>query len=213
MMVSRMQQSLRSRGNDVSDSTDWIGRRRSAESLTAVAEAEQGLRVVGGGSHSWSGELLQLRESTMQMLKMVAMAMAVVAGACLVTSADDAVWRSSKPLRIRTASTGAQARSAAAQSDWDRIEYPLLVQRLQAAIDQARADVEFWKLRLKNYEPLRFTDATQTAIKYAENSLQASRRYEAAATRKLSLVRRHRMALGELRARMLQHGRVKSQLD
>ena len=213
MMVSRMQQSLRSPGNDASGSTDWIGRRRPGETLSAVAEAGQGLPVVGGGSHSWSGELLQLRESMMQILKTAAMAMAVVAGACQVTRADEGVWRSSKPLQIRVASTRAQAGSTAAQSVWDRIEYPLLVQRLQIAIHQAQADVEFWQLRLENYEPLRFTDATQTAIKYAENSLHASRRDEADATRKLSLVRRHRVALGELRARMLQRGRVKSQLD
>ncbi|MFT4558835.1 MAG: hypothetical protein ACI92S_004222, partial [Planctomycetaceae bacterium] len=36
--------------------------------LTVVEELETGLRVVGGSSHSWSGELLQLRDSTMQML-------------------------------------------------------------------------------------------------------------------------------------------------
>ncbi|MFT5093346.1 MAG: hypothetical protein ACI93T_002173, partial [Porticoccaceae bacterium] len=139
----------------------------------------------------------------MQMLKTAAMAIAVLAGTDLVTSADDAVWRSSKPLRIQTARTGAQAGSTAAQSVWDRIEYPLLVRCLQGEIDHARADVEFWKLRLKNYEPLRFTDATQTAIKHAESSLQASRQSEADATRKLALVRRHRVALGGLRARML----------
>jgi hypothetical protein len=149
----------------------------------------------------------------MQILKTAAMAMTVLAGTFQVTNADDAVWRSSKPLRIRTASTGTQAGSAAAASVGDRIEYPLLVRRLQAEFNKARADVEFWELRLENYEPLRFTDATQTAIKHAENSLRASRRYEAGATRKLALVRRHRVALGELRAQMLQYGRAKSQLD
>jgi hypothetical protein len=84
---------------------------------------------------------------------------------------------------------------------------------LQTEIDQAHATVEFWELRLENYEPLRFTDATQTAIKHAENSLRASLQYEATATRKLAFVRRHRVALGELWARMLQQGRMTSQLD
>jgi hypothetical protein len=149
----------------------------------------------------------------MQTLITIALAMSVLAASLQGTSADDGVWRSSKPLGIRVASNSAQAGSAAAQSVWDRIEYPLLVQRLQTEIDQAHATVEFWELRLENYEPLRFTDATQTAIKHAENSLQASRQYEANAARKLALVRRHRVALGELRAQMLRQGRAKSQLD
>jgi len=130
-----------------------------------------------------------------------------------VAAADDSVWRSSKPLRIRAVSNTPQAGSASAQSVWDRIEYPLLVQRLQTQIDQARANVEFWELRLKNYEPLRFTDATQSAIKHAENALSASRRFEADAARKLALVRRHRVALGQLRAQMLRQGTARSQLD
>lgn len=130
-----------------------------------------------------------------------------------VATADDSVWRSSKPLRIRAVSNTSQAGSASALAVWDRVEYPLLVQRLQTQIAQARANVEFWELRLKNYEPLRFTDATQSAIKSAENSLNASRRFEADATRKLALVRRHRVALGQLRAQMLREGTARSQLD
>ncbi len=150
----------------------------------------------------------------MRTIKTVAIAVTVLAGSLQTANADDAVWRSTKPLRVTAVVASASpGRTTAAQSVWDRIEYPLLVRRLQAAIDQARADVEFWELRLENYEPLRFTDATQTAIKYAENSLRASRRSEADATRKLALVRRHRVALGELRAQMLQRGRAKSQLD
>lgn len=150
----------------------------------------------------------------MRTTKTIAIAATVLAGTFQIASADDAVWRSSKPLRVTAvAALASPGRATAAQSVWDRIEYPLLVRSLQAAIDQARADVEFWELRLENYEPLRFTDATQTAIKYAENSLQAARHSQADATRKLALVRRHRVALGELRAQMLQRGRARSQLD
>jgi len=90
---------------------------------------------------------------------------------------------------------------------------PSRVQQLQSQVTQARADVEFWELRLENYEPLRFTDATQSAIKYAENALDASRRREADSNRKLALVRRHRVALGLLRAQMLRQGTARSQLD
>ena len=150
----------------------------------------------------------------MRSIKTIAIAVTVLVGTLQIASADDAVWRSSKPLRVTAVSASASAgRGTAAQSVWDRIEYPLLVRSLQAAIDQARADAEFWELRLENYERLRFTDATQTAIKYAENSLQASRRSQADATRKLALVRRHRVALGELRAQMLHRGRARSQFD
>lgn len=149
----------------------------------------------------------------MRTMKTVAIAVIVLAGTLQITSADDGVWRSSKPLRVTAVTASPSSGRAAAQSVWDRIEYPLLVRRLQAAIHQAQADVEFWELRLENFQPLRFTDATQTAIKYAEKSLHASRRSQTDATRKLALVRRHRVALGELRAQMLQRGRVKSHLD
>ena len=147
----------------------------------------------------------------MQIAKTIAVAMAVLVGTIQVTYADDAVWRSSRPIRVRASTAGTQSRSA--QHIWDRIEYPLLVQRLQSEIDRAQAGVEFWELRLENYDQLRFTDATQTAIKHAENSLQAARRYKADTTRKLALVRHHRVALGQLRAQMLQRSRVTSQLD
>ena len=139
--------------------------------------------------------------------------MTVLAVSVQAAIADDAVWRSSKPLRIRVANSAAHAGSAAAGSVWDRIEYPLLVQTLQSEIDHARASVEFWELRLENYKPLRFTDATQSAIKHAANSLGASRRYEAESTRKLALVRRHRVALGQLRAQLHRQGTARSQLD
>lgn len=128
-----------------------------------------------------------------------------------LANADDSVWRSSQPLRIRVAHDAGPV--AAAQSVWDRIEYPLLVQKLQSEIDLARSYVGFWELRLENYDRLRFSDATKTAIKHAENSLEASRRHEAAATRKLALVRRHGVALGQLRAQLLQQGQMNSQLD
>lgn len=148
----------------------------------------------------------------MQTIKTMAVALTVLAAGFQVTIADDAVWRSSQPLRIRAVDNSTQVGSTA-QSVWDQVEYPLLVQRLQSEIDEARADVEFWELRTENYERLRFTDAAQTAIKHAENSLQTSRHYEAAAIRKLALVRRHRVALGVLRAQMIQQGRVSSQLE
>ena len=143
----------------------------------------------------------------MPTLKIMTFALTAIALSVQVTTADDSVWRSSKPLRIRAVSATSQASSASAQSAWDRVEYPLLVQQLQAQIAQARANVEFWELRLENYEPLRFTDAIQSAIKHAENALSASRRFEADATRKLALVRRHRVALGQLRllAGLLHH--------
>lgn len=149
----------------------------------------------------------------MPTLKIMTFALTAIALSVQVTTADDSVWRSSKPLRIRAVSSSSQAGSASAQAVWDRVEYPLLVQRLQTQIDQARADVEFWELRLENYEPLRFTDATQSAIKHGENALSASRRFEADASRKLALVRRHRVALGQLRAQMLRQGTARSQLD
>ena len=148
----------------------------------------------------------------MQILKTMVVALTVLATGFQVTSANDAVWRSSQPLRVRVVNNATQVGSTA-QSVWEQVEYPLLVQRLQSEIDEARANVEFWELRTKNYERLRFTDAAQTAIKYAENSLQASHRDEAAATRKLSLVRLHRVALGELRTQMIQQGRVSSHLE
>lgn len=149
----------------------------------------------------------------MPTLKTMAFALTALALSVQVATADDSVWRSSKPLRIRVVSNTAQAGSASAQSVWDRVEYPLLVQQLQTQIDQARANVEFWELRLENYEPLRFTDATLSAIKHAKNALRASQRFEADATRKLALVRRHRGALGQLRAQMLRQGTARSQLD
>lgn len=149
----------------------------------------------------------------MPTLKIMTFALTAIALSVQVTTADDSVWRSSKPLRIRAVSNTSQASPASAQSAWDRVEYPLLVQQLQTQIAQARANVEFWELRLENYEPLRFTDAIQTAIKYAENALSASRRFEADATRKLALVRRHRVALGQLRTQMLRQGTARSQLD
>lgn len=149
----------------------------------------------------------------MPTLKIMTFALTAIALSVQVTTADDSVWRSSKPLRIRAVSNTSQASSASAQSAWDRVEYPLLVRQLQTQIAQARANVEFWELRLENYEPLRFTDAIQSAIKYAENALSASRRFEADATRKLALVRRHRVALGQLRTQMLRQGTARSQLD
>ncbi len=153
-----------------------------------------------------------MKGSMMQTLKTMAVALTLLATGFHVTVADDAVWRSSQPLRIRSINNSAQTASTA-QSVWEQIEYPLLVQRLRAEIAQARADVEFWELRTKNYERLRFTDAAQTAIRHAENALLASRRDEAEAARKLSLVRRHRVALGELRTQMLSRGRVNSPLE
>jgi len=149
----------------------------------------------------------------MPTLKTMTFALTALALSVQVAAADDSVWRSSKPLRIRAVSNTPQAGSALAQAVWDRVEYPLLVQQLQSQVTQARADVEFWELRLENYEPLRFTDATQSAIKYAENALDASRRREADSNRKLALVRRHRVALGLLRAQMLRQGTARSQLD
>ncbi len=148
----------------------------------------------------------------MQMLRTMAFALTLLVTGFQVVGADDAVWRSSQPLRIRSINRSVQTGSTA-QTVWGRIEYPLLVQRLQVQIDQARADVEFWELRTKSYERLRFTDAARTAIKHAENSLLASRRDEAEAARKLALVRRYRMALGELRTQMLTRGRVNSPLE
>jgi hypothetical protein len=154
----------------------------------------------------------------MQTLKMptlssVTFALTVLAASVQAASADEAVWRSSKPLRVYAVSSTNQTSAGSAQSVWDRVEYPSLVQRLQAEISEVRSNVEFWELRLENYERLRFTDATQSAIKHAENSLAVSRRYEADITRKLALVRRHRVALGQLRVQMLRQGTARSQLD
>lgn len=149
----------------------------------------------------------------MQTLRIAAVAMTILSTGFHVAGADDAVWRSSKPLRVSAPGAANSTDGTSAQSVWDRIEYPLLVQRLQSEVSRTRADVEFWERRLKNYQRLRFTDAIQTSIKHAENSLQASRRTEADATRKLALVRRHRVALGEFRAQMLQRSCIRSQLD
>ena len=149
----------------------------------------------------------------MSNLKKMTIALAALALSVQTVTGDDSVWRSSKPLRIRAVTNTPYGSSASAQSVWDRVEYPLLVQQLQSQVTQARADLEFWELRLENYEPLRFTDATRSAIKYAENALDASRRREADSNRKLALVRRHRVALGQLRTQMLRQGTVRSQLD
>lgn len=125
----------------------------------------------------------------------------VVLASSHVIHADDAVWRSSRPLRV-VSMVGATETSAAerAQLLWERIEYPLLVQQLQTEVEQARENTEFWELRLMNYERLRFTDAVQTAIKHTENALAASRRRERYVRRKLHLVRLNRVLLGQQRA-------------
>lgn len=132
----------------------------------------------------------------MQTLRLTAVIVVLIATRH-VLHADDAVWRSSQPLRV-VSTVGGTAASAAerARSVWERIEYPLLVQQLQSEVDRAREDTEFWELRLKNYERLRFTDAVQTAIKHTENALAASRRRESYCRRKLHLVRLNRVLLG-----------------
>lgn len=140
-------------------------------------------------------------------------AVAAFALSVQAATADDSIWRSSKPLRIRVVSNTPRGSSTSIPSVWDRVEYPLLVRQLQTQVAQARANVEFWMLRLDNYKPLRFTDATQSAIKYAENSLDVSRRREATATRQLTLLRRHRVALGQYRGQLLRQGTGRSQLD
>lgn len=125
----------------------------------------------------------------------------VVFASVHVTHADDAVWRSSRPLRV-VSMVGATDTSAAerARFVWERIEYPLIIQQLQSEVEEARDDTEFWELRLMNYERLRFTDAVQTAIKHTENALAASRRRERDVRRKLHLVRLNRVLLGQQRA-------------
>jgi hypothetical protein len=45
----------------------------------------------------------------MQKLKTIALAMTVLAASLQATSADEAVWRSSKPLRIRVANNSGRA--------------------------------------------------------------------------------------------------------
>lgn len=64
--------------------------------------------------------------STVHTLKTIVAAAAVLAGSLQVTIAGDAVWRSSKPWRVSAVSSLQQGDGAAAQSVWDRIEYPLL---------------------------------------------------------------------------------------
>lgn len=148
----------------------------------------------------------------MHMLKFFTIAAMVLATSLKMSNADDAVWRSTRPLKVEAASSSVGGNRADAQTIWERIEYPQLIQHLQTEVEQARGAVEFWELRLRNYKPLRFTDATQTAIKYAENALQAARRQESASTHRLATVRRHRIALGELRTRMLQRSAAYPQI-
>lgn len=116
------------------------------------------------------------------------------------SEADDAVWRSSRPLKVVSKSGATTVRNAGTtRFIWERIEYPLLVQGLQLQIEEAREDSEFWALRLENYERLRFTDATQTAIRHAENSYAASCRREQYLRRQLDLLRLNRVILGRSR--------------
>ena len=137
-----------------------------------------------------------------------AWAVALVLSAATAQADDDFSWRSSKPVRIRPSQTrtpqsAQQSPAEAARYVWDKVEYPQLVQQLNSRIQQAQADVEFWQDRLKRYEPLRFTDATQSAIKASENSLQASRSQLSELKQKLFLVQRYRVQLGQWRAQML----------
>lgn len=126
---------------------------------------------------------------------------------------DDFVWRSSKSLRVRSAAAKAQSPGDAARQTWERVEYPQLVQRLRSESALAHANIEFWEQKLNRYKPLRFTDATQSAIKHAENSLLAAQRRRAELKNTLFLVQRYRVELGQLREQMARQGSARIQLD